>query len=204
MKNKTPTLCVHGYSDIKNCSICYESLISYVSKSRIHKIGRHGAVGFVTAKGRICAECNEPILDDQSTQKCAMPDCEIKAALHDHDHPNCTYSDKVEQRDWEKEFDDKFSILKKYVLYRDCIDFIDEVTQQAIAQERERWINQPANEHDARIRADERERIAEEMKGITPKMPDELFDMVDEYDDYIIGYSEAKLDALNIITNNHE
>jgi len=34
-----------------------------------HKIGEHGAVGFVTREGRICAECNEPIIEDPTLLK---------------------------------------------------------------------------------------------------------------------------------------
>ncbi len=32
-----------------------------LGKKDVHKIGEHGAVGFVTKEGRICAECNEKI-----------------------------------------------------------------------------------------------------------------------------------------------
>ena len=32
-----------------------------ILEDELHKIGVHGAVGFVTKKGLICAECNRPI-----------------------------------------------------------------------------------------------------------------------------------------------
>ena len=37
--------------------------------------------------------------------------------------------------------------------------------EQGVRDERGRWINQPANEHDERIRRDERERILKSVQG---------------------------------------
>lgn len=35
----------------------------------VHRIGEHGAVGFVTPEGLICAECGKPIKHDSRTTK---------------------------------------------------------------------------------------------------------------------------------------
>jgi transcription elongation factor Elf1 len=60
-------------------------------KKPIHKIGEHGAVGWETQQGRICAECNEPIKEVSNTGweatyaikngKCTLCGQEVKGSL---------------------------------------------------------------------------------------------------------------------------
>ena len=78
--------------------------------------------------------------------------------------------------------------------------------KDGIKEEQERWINQPANEHDNKIRQEERERIeriAEEMKS---KEPDkQLYEGDKENENLMLkrafyrGFNKALTDLLSRI-----
>lgn len=57
-----------------------------------------------------------------------------------------------------KHFDEIMPIVES-ALTQHHQDLMSEAEQRGAERERERWINQPANEHDEHIRKEERERI---------------------------------------------
>lgn len=83
---------------------------------KVHKIGKHGAVGFVTPEGSVCAECNKPI-DNES-----------------------------KEMDWEKRLEYLFSLENQIGAglasyggdYPSPFSQAKHLVKQAIAQERER------------------------------------------------------------------
>ncbi len=77
---------------------------------------------------------------------------------------------KEEEKKFEKEFpknyfwilDPKLALREKRKVKR----YIATLKHNAVKKERESWINQPANEHDERIRKAERERITTQIRNI--------------------------------------
>lgn len=121
----------------------------------------------------------------------------INCNHHAAERCNCLETIKT-QEGWKKEFDLFWGIAPegslKWHKGEDVKDFIrslftnetvlkgerrriiHQIREEATKAECERWMNQPANEHDARIRADEREKVAREigeeiLKGILVKKP---------------------------------
>lgn len=84
----------------------------------------------------------------------------------DMHYPDCNYFFQKTQPNWQEKYWEKFGKLAQNPLANGLKDFISQVEQRAVEREKENWINQPANQHDEKIRKAERNRIVEMVEGM--------------------------------------
>lgn len=81
---------------------------------------------------------------------------------------------ETNEADYLKEFDELFGVSKdddlitttRYCLHNFLKSSIERARREGVNQERERWINQPANQHDEEIRKVERQRVVEMLRKL--------------------------------------
>lgn len=88
-------------------------------------------------------------------------------------HCDCNVIGKPKELDWEKEFDNKykrFCLRETYGFEKEQYEHLKNEINALLTQQRTEienyWLHQKANDHDNRIREDERTELLEEIKGL--------------------------------------
>lgn len=150
----------------EGCSICesnqkiklsVKEVVSDCCKDHIDvKQGSHGIFMF-------CSKCGYPCQVDLSN-----PSETNEASVESVSQPKAVdgYLKEFEKVFWGsgatlKEIDTLWKMLQPYLK-----SSIERARREGVNQERERWINQPANQHDEEIRKVERQRVVEMLRKL--------------------------------------
>lgn len=130
-----------------------------MKKDKIHKMGPHGAIGFLTKQGRICAECYKPIKETGTKCNCICHTGKTAANAPSSGYcPWCScplgksplqkmYEDKEQSmQDKQKPIGPAKMVKTKYTISTLIFDSLDEVQDQLGT-----WRNKGTLDPDSRI-----------------------------------------------------